>query len=270
MGMSKKKKDEFRAKHPNCIFCGGNVAATTVEHCPPRAMFRDRAWPEGFEFPACSKCNHGTADQDLIIALLARSDPFRDPGDTDGRMGNIIGSVNQKFPGLLAKMMPSANEARRINRRLGIALTPGQTNQEAGAVNVTDEMHYAVEIFSAKLTKAIFYMHSGGVFPNDGRLTLRWFTNSELFTNDGRYSLFDIMEQLGGLAPELRRANTFLNDQFSYKISFSTELDLLVLQAQFGHGFGFVVVGSSAAEKLDSIFASLDKQTGKNNPFKTI
>ena len=30
-------------------------------------------------------CNHGTADHDLLVAMLARMDPFDDTSDKDGK-----------------------------------------------------------------------------------------------------------------------------------------------------------------------------------------
>lgn len=267
MGMSRKRKDKFKAAHPFCIFCGGTAEATTIEHCPPRSMFQRREWPEGFEFPACSDCNHGSADDDLLVAFLARTDPFNDTGSIDGRMPLIISSVIQKFPGIIDRMMPTANEARRINNRLGIAPPPGKTNQEAGAVHVVDEMHQAVEVFARKLLKAIYYLHTNRPFPPASRLVMRWFTNSELITNEGRYSIFDILSELEGVAPQLRRAQTFLNDQFSYKVSLSNDAELILLQARFGQGFGFLVIGSVVPEKLDTLFARLEESTQKPNPF---
>ena len=241
MGMSKVRKEAFLKAHPFCIFCGGTVPTTTVEHCPPRAMFQERAWPEGFEFPACSKCNHGTADDDLLISFLARIDPFSDGEDDDGRMPDIIRSVHQKFPKLAAKMMPSAIEARAMNRRLGIVPEPGATNQEAGPVRVTDEIDMAVRVFAGKLTKAIYYLHTGQVFPASGRVGLNWFTNADLVTNNGRYRVFESFQGLDGIVPELVRSRSLLNDQFEYKLSLSDDYELMALQARFGRGFGFAV-----------------------------
>jgi hypothetical protein len=62
MGMAKNLREEFFTKNPWCIFCGGTVAATTVEHCPPRAMFDNKEWPEGYAFPACASCNGGSSN----------------------------------------------------------------------------------------------------------------------------------------------------------------------------------------------------------------
>lgn len=268
--MSRTRRAAFFAQHPLCIFCGGTVKAETIEHCPPRAMFQERAWPEGFEFPACSRCNHGSADDDLIISLLARTDPFTEAGNADGRMPAIISSVHQKFPQLIAKMMPSVVQARAMNRRLGIVPPPGVTNQQAGPVHVTDEMHRAVEVFAGKLTKAIYYMQAGRTFPAEGRICMRWFTNAELITNNGRYSIFEILEGLEGFVPELARAKSLLNDQFEYKLSMSNELDLLALQARFGHGFGLVVFACTERERLDAVFASLEARTAQPNPFAVL
>lgn len=267
MGKSRQRKDAFKAAHPFCIFCGGTTEATTIEHCPPRAMFQNREWPEGFEFPACSGCNHGSADDDLIVAFIARTDPFNDAGNMDGRMPAILGSVHQKFPGLLRKMMPSPIAARRMNRHFGITPPIGGTNQETGAVHVTEEMDRAVEVFSAKLVKAIYYLQTNTPIPPGSRLALCWFTNAELMTNEGRYPIFDLLEQLNGVAPELRRAKSFLNDQFSYKASMSEERELIVVQAKFGQGFGLVVLASTIAEKLDDIFRRAEERTGRVNPF---
>jgi hypothetical protein len=265
--MSRKRKDAFFIAHPNCIFCGGAEKATTIEHCPPRAMFQFRQWPDGFEFPACSSCNHGTADHDLIIALLARTDPFTEAGNRDGRMPMIIESVHQKHPSMIGKMMPNALESRTLNRKLGIVPPPGLTNQEAGPVRVTEEMHRAVEVFAAKLTKAVYYMRTNNVFPSEGRIALKWFTNSELITNQGRYVVFDLLQQLDGLAPALVRSNSLLNDQFEYKISISPDGDILALQARFGNGFGFAVFASTDRAKLDASFESISRRTGKPSPF---
>ena len=96
-----------------CIFCGGNKPATTMEHCPPRAMFQNRQWPEGFEFPACADCNHGTGDVDVLIAMLARMDPIEEKGNLDGKQTGLMRMTNKQFPGMFQKMTVSATEARR-------------------------------------------------------------------------------------------------------------------------------------------------------------
>jgi len=232
-------------------------------------MFQFRLWPEGFEFPSCKPCNQGSDNDDLLIAMLARMDPFELKGDLDGKHVGLMKAVNQQFPGLFEKMMPSAAEARRKNREIGLRPTPGQTHQEAGAVKLPMEFHNAVCVFARKLSKGIYYRETGKPFPDDGCLLLTWFTNADILRT-GTYPAFDALKALAGTAPPLQRGATYLNDQFEYKLSISTDLKIFVLQARLGHSFGVVVFGSTLVGKLEGIVTQLREQTERNGPFAVL
>src|SRR5215208_2674556 len=58
-----------------CVYCGGVEQATSVDHMPPRMMFRGKFRPSGLEFPACDGCNQGTKHADLVASLLGRLYP---------------------------------------------------------------------------------------------------------------------------------------------------------------------------------------------------
>jgi hypothetical protein len=268
MGMGRKRRDAFNQAHPYCIFCGGTEPATTIEHCPPRAMFRYRQWPEGFEFPACSSCNHGSADDDLIISLLARLDPIGG-ADQDGKFLNLVGSINQRFPKLIKKMLPTAIESRRLNREIGLSPRPGATHQDSCIAKITEEMESAIAVFAAKLAKGIYYIEAGVPFPAEGFLAAKWYPNLELVM-EGRYKVFDALAELGGAVPEMRRGRSLLNDQFSYKISLSEDKDLIAVQAQFGRGFALVIIGSSAPGKLEDMFKDLKETVPTKRPFVVV
>jgi hypothetical protein len=53
---------------PLCIYCGGVVRATTIDHMPPRIMFYGKRHPKGLEFASCQKCNEGTKYAGLVAA----------------------------------------------------------------------------------------------------------------------------------------------------------------------------------------------------------
>lgn len=269
MGAAARHRRKFLQTHPHCAFCGGKAIATTIEHCPPRSMFQFRLWPEGFEFPSCEPCNGGTGDHDLLVAMLARMDPFELKGDRDGKSVGLMKAVNRQFPGLFEKMMPSASEARRSNRELGLKPEPGQTHQETGAVKVPEELHNAVRVLARKLSKGIYYREAGHPFPDDGCLLVNWFTNADILRT-GKYVVFDLLKELGGTAPPLQRAGTYLHDQFEYKLSLSSEKDILVLQAKFGNAFGLVVFGSTLPGKLESMVTRLREQSQRNGPFAVL
>lgn len=269
MGAAKNRREAFLRKHPRCAFCGGEKPATTIEHCPPRALFQYRQWPEGFEFPSCPSCNLGTSNHDLLVAMLARMDPIEESGNTDGRLVGLMKNANAQYPDLFAKMMPSAVEARRLNKTIGLEPSPGLTQQEAGLIKVTDEHHQAVCSLARKLAKAIFYQTTERTFPNEGCLLLNWFTNAD-FLRDGKYVVFDLLKNLTGLAPPLQRSGKYLNNQFEYKFSLSSDMQLLVLQARFGSAFGLVVFGNTLPGKLESIVERIREQTNRYGPFAVL
>ena len=270
MGQAARHRRKFLGVHTRCAFCGGDAPETSIEHCPPRAMFQDHLWPEGFEFPACQKCNHGTSDADLLVAMLARMDPFENKGNRDGKSFGLMKAVNIQFPGLFEKMMPTASEARRQNRELKVQPTPGQTHQEAAhSIKVPREFHDAVSILGSKLAKGIYYRDAGAIFPKDGCLLMNWFSNEQL-ARDGKYEVFDVLKGLAGVAPPLVRAKKYLNDQFEYKLSLSPDKKIMVVQARFGNSFGLAAFGSTVVGHLEGAVAKMREQTSRDGPFTVL
>jgi hypothetical protein len=119
-----------------------------------------------------------------------------------------------------------------------------------GEWQIADEMREAVDVLAAKLTKGIFYRHTGAIFPKGGGLIMTWYTNGDVIV-DGGYKLFDVLKHIPGDAPMLMRAGKYLNNQFEYKFSLSPEQHILALQAKFANAFGFVVFGSTTAALLE-------------------
>jgi hypothetical protein len=64
-----------------CVFCGGTETATTIEHCPPRMMFRGKQRPNDLVFSSCKCCNSGTR----------RSAAFGDGASATGSLSAAIG-----------------------------------------------------------------------------------------------------------------------------------------------------------------------------------
>src|SRR5690606_1349923 len=158
---------------------GGLRPSETVEHCPPRALFQYRVWPDGFEFPCCLECNSGSSDDDLIVALLGRMAPD-DSGDIDGKTTGLLGQMHRQHPGLLEAMFPSPAEARRINKALGISPPLGGTHQDTCVAKVVPRMRTAVESFAGKLSKGIYFKHAGRILPSGSDIAFTWFTSADL------------------------------------------------------------------------------------------
>jgi hypothetical protein len=167
--------------------------------------------------------------------MLARLDPFQNRGDLDGKTPGLMTRAHKRFPGLFGKML---------------ALDADGQPRANGEWQITDEMRNAVDVLAAKLTKGIYFRHTGAIFPSGGGLVMTWFTNADVIT-DGGYKLFDVLKHLSAEAPALVRSRKWLNDQFEYKLSLSPEQHILAPQAKFGNAFGFVVFGSTTAGLLE-------------------
>lgn len=232
-------------------------------------MFQGRHWPEGFEFPACESCNHGTSNDDLLVAFLARLDPTGQDRNQDGRFLAIMRSVNDEFPGLLEKMIVSSNEARRRNKALGLVPAPGQTHRDTSPVKLPSEMHVAVGEFAKKLAKGVYYQETSKAFPETGCLLLNWFTNID-FVRHGGFIVFDLLKEIAGQVPRLKRSKILLNDQFEYKVSMADDNSIFLLQARFGQMFGLVVAGSAVTGQLESMVEKKREETGSKGPFQVL
>ena len=204
-----------------------------------------------------------------MVAMLARMDPFNNRGNLDGSHLGLMQRVNKQFPGLFAKMMPTPTEARAANRSLGVVPSAGQTHQQSGAVKVPEELHSAVCVLARKLVKGVYYQDTGIPFPNDGCLLLNWFSNAQLL-REGRYPVFDLLRELDGHAPQLKRSGKMLNDQFEFKFSIAPDKNILVLQARFGAAFGLAVFGSTKPNMLERIVTRLREETGHAGPFTVL
>ena len=260
MGERSRKWRTFFAQHPRCVFCGGARQAQTIEHYPPKAMFKKKLWPEGYEFPACDECNPGSRTDDLIVSILARVDPLnsRESDEEDQKvLEGLMSRLRIVRPGLLNQMIPSVRESRQANRQYGTSVLPGQTQQEASrALKIPPDVIRAVHVFAKKLGKAIYYKETSSIFPADGTLLMAWESNVELIRT-GRYKLFDILQDMPGTVPRIERNRSILENQFAYK--WTATGDLFVLQVAMGTSFALVANGSSLVGRLDEIVEMIAK-----------
>lgn len=253
----------------HCIFCGGSTLATTEEHCPPRALFHLKHWPEGYVFPACKSCNNDSSDEDLMVAFLAQLDPKTQDPEKSKKGFGLMRAVHRQFPEALQKIFnKSATEARRDARKLGMTPKPGKTYQELGIANVPEEMHKSVGMLASKLTKAVYYMQTNAIFPSNGGIMFQWFTNAQKMEH-GKIVLLEAAAAFSAISPPKQRSGKDLKDQFDYRYSVGEQGELHLLQVVFGEVFGFVTIFSQTPGRLESMEDSIkQKLDTSDSPFK--
>ncbi|MEI8264862.1 MAG: hypothetical protein WCI59_03860 [Betaproteobacteria bacterium] len=227
------------SKSRYCIFCGGSVPATTVDHYPPRATFRGNRASEGYVFPACSSCNSGSREADNWAGFLSMIDPSIE-WSSDELERNIkrLVSLDRARPGLIREVFGgTVIEKKAMARRLQMTRAPGQTYADLPIVKVPTAAQEWMDIFAPKLTKALHYEHTRRIPPLNVGLQYWWYTNASKL--EGRIP--EIINGDFGF-PNVRRANVDLSPQFNYGYQVSTdgELGLFVI----GFRFAFMIISA--------------------------
>lgn len=265
MGEARRRRTHLAATPTPCIFCGGSRTATTEEHCPPRALFINKAWPVGFVFPSCKQCNAGSSDDDLWTAFLAQLDG--DPVKLRKGVGLMRQLKRQDPKGLRGMFGVSAVDARAAARRFRMTREPGKTYQELGIVKVPDSAHGAVGVLAGKLSKAVYYKLTGNVFPLGGGIALHWFTNAQLL-EFGQIPALEAMRSIKAVKLPVTRNGKDLSDQFDCRYAADSNGELYLVQATFGKIFGFVSIFSPQPGQVERLMATIDQELGHTkSPF---
>lgn len=242
MGEARVKEANARAvafaKTDLCIFCGGSKKATTVDHCPPRAIFSERKWPEGYVFPACIQCNDGSKEAENWIAVLARMYSLDDV-EASGAAREImrIGRSLLK-PAVLREMMLSSRAKRQLARRVGVDLEPGQTFSEFPLIKVPDAAKASVPVFASKIAKALHHLHTDRIVPTEAAIEHRWFTNYHNAAGRVPEEIFTVPTGL----PAIRRGKVDLGNQFNYRFGVANNGELSMFTIWFRNSFCMVVM----------------------------
>jgi hypothetical protein len=229
-----------------CIYCGGSAAATTTDHMPSRSLFNDATWPEGFEFPACARCQKISRYAETMIGFLSviYSDPDDPPSETEKR--KRFTGLRRNYPRVYLNLFPSKEKVAKLISDHGWPVDP-VTNQPALAVlnRVTGqlsppvvsldhpEVHEAVRLFGRKLACAIHYYETGLVVPITGAIHVRWYSNMQLI--EGTFPEF--LHEINKSHRHLTRSNRTLNKQFTYGSAISEEKDSGIYVATFRRSF---------------------------------
>lgn len=161
MGQRKSATQRLVEAHPWCCFCGGSVAATTLDHQPPAILFPSKDRPRGMEFPACSQCNQQTRHDEALVALLARiTGEARFPeGSNDPALEKVVRAVRTGFPSIASEIFK-----RRFQMK-GQLLTPLPTVDMGHP-----QVRLSLSRVAAKLALATYYQHNEEIAPESVRI----------------------------------------------------------------------------------------------------
>src|SRR5262245_45838059 len=169
MGEKKRRSltlEAFVQQHPWCCFCGGSVPTTTRDHQPATICFPRKDRPKGLEFPACERCNSQTKYDEALLAFVCRlAGSLRSNSRPDyERISGLPGTIEQAFPGLLARMGVAATSITREGKSARIGAF--DLNQPQIAMSFCK--------IAAKLALATYYKTSNRIAPERSRIHAMW------------------------------------------------------------------------------------------------
>ncbi|TCS09167.1 hypothetical protein [Rhizobium sp. BK418] len=233
MDASKNRKQRFLDAHPLCFFCGRQSA--TIDHVPSRECFRDRVWPEGYEFPACYACNNGAGPMEQVVALYLLM------GNHDGtrptsQFEKLIAGVRNNAPQFLPKVDMSANAKKRALSQYNFPLPTDQPIAKAPIVELPDKNREAFRLFERRLICALYYLHMDEVMPLTHMIRTH---RLQAIQKSADQLVHEVIPMLpNGIVT--KRQNTNIGDQFFYNWHGDHETKMFAFLAQFSLSFVFI------------------------------
>lgn len=226
---------------PHCIYCGGDVLATTVDHVPPIIMFAERRRPKGLEFAACEGCNQGTKHADLVAAMIGRSMPDATTEAAQAESKRIFAGIANNIPGLLQEMHLPEHRQRRTRARLPAAPDGGFLRANGPLVSAH------MQTFATKIGFALWYETTKTILPKQGTVAARWFSNVDRLEGTFPQSVFDILLP----ATTLKQGRFEVSSQFSYQWRLAEGNEMGMFLATFRHSFAVLSFAAIDIGKFD-------------------
>jgi hypothetical protein len=243
VGSKERHNKQFIREHPFCCFCGGLTPTAEIDHVPPRVLFDNRQWPQGYDFPACVPCNRASRHDEQIVGLLSRIYPGPTSKKQEAEFDERLRAVADNYPGLLEEMMPTAEQVKATVSEYVIS----STRPDLAFLSVRGPLvNSAVANFGRKLFLALHYKHTGSILPKNGGVAILWFSNLQIQNNEIPKELAPLVSGF----PDLKRSNMNLSDQFFYRFGFTEDLMASVFLTFFRRTFAILGYANAVAPDI--------------------
>jgi hypothetical protein len=180
MGEAKRRsrhRSEILASEERCIYCAN--PPTTIEHMPPKAMFRKRLRLSGLEFACCEECNSGTRATDIVAAFFSRMSTTNDMEDWRVKEAyNFAGGVAQLAPGVVREIFGRTHGRQWFVQPSGLVERVRVIQADGPVVKAM------LTVFAAKLGMAFYREHVGSPLPLCGGVYTQFYLNQGLADAD--------------------------------------------------------------------------------------
>lgn len=243
------RRERFFAAHPNCCFCGGSVPATETDHIPARHLFRERQWPEGYEFPACRDCNRASSLDELVMGWIVRIQLAEYSPVDEREMEAALAKLHSRRPEWVQMMSEySRIETRRALREAGLADVRFPEG-EVYMMSVPQPFIDAMTRYAEKLGRALYYMHRGFAVPSNGHVRVSALTNSQFMSQHFPREQFNILN----VRPAISRRGEDLSAQFAYRYAVPVDGGGAGFLVQFRESTAFLILVYDDKAKFEAV-----------------
>ena len=234
MGAATKRKQRFLADHPFCCFCGGGNQSSTIDHVPSRACFPKREGPEGYEFPACERCQRLYRAEEHFFAFFCRMSDTDNMNYDRATSKRLISGIKNNMPNLLPDTRISANVKKRTLSEFGMPRPIGRAVSELPMAAFPTEIDPILRCVATKLGLALYYHHKGTIAPINYLTMGFWAQQMHRYTMS-RWA--KVAEDLTGVEIGARRNINFGN-RFGYRWAVEEDGhgDIFIAISHFGKG----------------------------------
>ncbi len=264
--MKQYSRDQFLRDNPWCCYCG--ATATTTDHCPPRALFWDRKWPEGYEFPACKPCNDEARPDEQLIAVLAKVWAWKHHTKTEEEYWRRqLQGLKNNQPDIMMEMLAdsSRNAQRSALRRIYGDKGDDLRRLGYGVAHIGPKVRAAIDRFTIKLGKALFYKHTRKLL--DGEI---WHSHLSMAARPDSKKVVGILTSIAPFQSAASRSGEEMHEQFIYHFNYTDGPEpILYAVIQFSDQMMFSVLAVSK-EFVQAVGGSINLPGGGNLPLQRV
>jgi hypothetical protein len=246
-------RQEILSSHPRCIYCP-TPHASTLEHMPPRGLFKDKQRPSGWEFPACSDCNEGSRGADAVAQMLSLIQPFEEGGWQFDRMKKVLPSARKQAPRAYQEISSNEKAKPLWVKKRGLLMDVVEVTAD-GPSTVAH-----LDAFAGKMALAVFAELTGRPIELDGTLFTQWYLNVGL-SQEAYHAHLSILPNFA----KLQQGKKTSDGQFW--LHYNTDMKSIMAALIVFHGnLSVMTIASDGEPYKQALVDALGDISGPNRP----
>lgn len=225
----------MKNKHPVCCFCLLR-ATETRDHIPSPECFLDGLGPDGFEFPACEKCNSATSALEQVVAFYLRLAELETIHSSKEHLDKLSSGVNNNNKNMIPIIGLTLERKKELHKIFNFVAPSDELLQQANMIELPPLGETAIGVFSRKLTCALFFREMEIGLPLENLILTGWMPYTK---PDAQNTVRNLILKLPNKV-KAEKSNVDFGNQFRYRWVGSLEAKTFRFLAQFGKSAFFL------------------------------